>query len=169
MRRGRGGPTIQSSRGKDDCKHSYLLFLSRDHNFKLFLIQIMDPINEIPQCPAKCTLSCIPWHLGNFHKQTSHYTLGWFCFWATWTHSPPESQELILPSIYPQVQRKMRRAEGNSPAFTHQFQPLGSARGAPDPMFFPIPFWSIITRPATGPRATWLVLCLVLGACLWDS
>ena len=130
-RRGRRGPTMptaQTNRGEDDCKHSYLLFLSCGHNFKLFLIQIMDPINEIPQRPAKCTLSCVPWHLGNFHKQPSLYPLGWFCFWAIWTLWPPESQG-VNPPIHPQVQRKVRRAEGNSPAFTQQFQPLSSARG----------------------------------------
>lgn len=53
-------PTTQTSREEEDCKCSYLLFLSCGHNFKLFLIQIMEPINEIPQCPAKGSPPCTP-------------------------------------------------------------------------------------------------------------
>lgn len=99
--------TTQTGRGKDDYRCSYLLFLSHGHHFKLFLIQIMDPINEIPQCPAKCTLSCLSWHLGTLHNQPSTHQASS----ASESFGPShrlDHKELILP---PTLRSRERRAQ----------------------------------------------------------
>ena len=128
--------TTQTGRGKDDYRCSYLLFLSHGHHFKLFLIQIMDPINEIPQCPAKCTLSCLSWHLGTLHKPALHAS-GQFCLWVIRSLSSLGSRG-VNPPTHLAVQRK-KRAESNSSGCTQHFEPgdfcLGSARD-PKPMSF---------------------------------
>lgn len=76
MRRDRRGPhemlTTQTGRGKDDYRCSYLLFYLMVI-ISVLLIQIMDPINEILQCPTKCTfcLACAGiWE--PLHNQPSH-------------------------------------------------------------------------------------------------
>ena len=101
--------TTQTGRGKDDYRCSYLLFLSHGYHFKLFVIQIMDPINEIPQCPAKCTLSCLSWHLGTLHNQPSTHQASS----AAESFSPSHSldhEELILPSTLQSRERRAQKA-----------------------------------------------------------
>lgn len=99
--------TTQTGRGKDDYRCSYLLFLSHGHHFKLFIIQIMDPINEIPQCPAKCTLSCLSWHLGTLHNQPSTHQASSAAESFSLSHRL-DHKELILP---PTLQSRERRAQ----------------------------------------------------------
>lgn len=101
--------TTQTGRGKDDYRCSYLLFLSHGYHFKLFVIQIMDPINEIPQCPAKCTLSCLSWHLGTLHNQPSTHQASS----AAESFSPShrlDHEELILPSTLQSRERRAQKA-----------------------------------------------------------
>ena len=96
----------------------------------------MDPINEIPQCPAKCTLSCLSWHLGTLHKPALHAS-GQFCLWVIRSLSSLGSRG-VNPPTHLAVQRK-KRAESNSSGCTQHFEPgdfcLGSARD-PKPMSF---------------------------------
>lgn len=101
--------TTQTGRGKDDYRCSYLLFLSHGYHFKLFVIQIMDPINEIPQCPAKCTLSCLSWHLGTLQNQPSTHQASS----AAESFSPShrlDHEELILPSTLQSRERRAQKA-----------------------------------------------------------
>ena len=96
----------------------------------------MDPINEIPQCPAKCTLSCLSWHLGTLHKPALNAS-GQFCLWVIRSLSSLGSRG-VNPPTHLAVQRK-KRAESNSSGCTQHFEPgdfcLGSARD-PKPMSF---------------------------------
>lgn len=130
-------PTTQTSRDEDDYKHSYLLFLSHGHNFELFLIQITDPVNEIPQCPAKCTLSCVPWHLGTFHNWPSTHKAGSASQpFGPYCHS--DHKELILPStLYSRRRRKEQKATFHPLLSILNLGVFPSAHsGVPNPMFF---------------------------------